>query len=232
MFSDRRTIDGGPDRHPVEVAFTDSTLDLQGLRPGFPEALARTVQACGVGFARMNQLHGDAVAVVEAPLHDPAAHPPEVDALVTSTPGTGLMVRVADCVPVLLADPASGALGAVHSGRRGTELDIVARTVETMRAQGAGEITAWIGPHVCGGCYEVPEQMREEVSARVPGTWAETTWGTPALDLGAGVRGQLESAGVRVEMVGTCTVEDPTHHSHRRDGAGAGRFAGLIWSAP
>lgn len=229
MFSFRSTRGGGPDQAMVEVAFTDVSLDLQGQRPGFPEALASTVAACGVAFARMNQRHTDDVVVVDAPLAEPHAVPPDADALVTTTPGTGLMVRVADCVPVLLADVDRGVIGAVHSGRRGTELAVVARAVEAMRAQGAQTIGAWIGPHVCGRCYEVPAAMAEEVAALVPETRSRTSWGTPALDLGAGVRAQLAAHDVAAESVGGCTLEDPRYHSYRRDGAAAGRLAGLVW---
>jgi copper oxidase (laccase) domain-containing protein len=71
--------------------------------------------------------------------------------------------------------------------------------------------------------------MRAEVSALVPAAYAETTWGTPALDIGAGVRAQLAAAGVEVVDVGGCTREDPRLHSHRRDGAAAGRLAALVW---
>ena len=103
-----------------------------------------------------------------------------------------LMVRAADCVPVLLADPVAGVIGAAHPGRPGLAAGVVPATVAAMRERGATDITAWIGPHVCGGCYEVPAEMRDEVGALVPAAVATTTWGTPALDLGAGVRAQLE----------------------------------------
>ena len=139
------------------------------------------------------------------------------------------MIRVADCVPVLLADPVAGVVGAVHAGRPGLALGITERAVGRMHGVGADRLVAWIGPHVCGACYEVPAQMRDEVSARVPAAYAETSWGTPALDIGAGVRAQLEAAGVEVVATGGCTREDPALHSYRRDGATAGRLAGLVW---
>jgi YfiH family protein len=149
--------------------------------------------------------------------------------MVTTRRGIGLMVRVADCVPVLLADPSAGVLGAVHSGRQGTTLDVVGRTVARMRSLGAEEISAWVGPHVCGRCYEVPATMREEVAAVVPATRSETSWGTPALDLGAGVAAQLAAAGVAITNVGRCTLEDEQLHSYRRDGVDSGRLAALVW---
>jgi YfiH family protein len=172
-------------------------------------------------------VHGDEVLFIDAPM--PLGEVPSADALVTTTPGLGLMVRVADCVPIVLGDTSAGVIGAVHSGRPGTALDITTRTVEAMREHGADELVAWIGPHVCGSCYEVPEALRAEVSALVPETFSETSWGTPALDIGAGVRAQLERAGVEVVEVGGCTREEASLHSYRRDGARAGRFAGLVW---
>jgi len=227
VFWFRDTVEGDV---RVDVAFTDSTLDLQGLRPGFEVELPRLEEACGVRFARLNQVHGDDVLVVDAPGPGPLEDLPSGDALVTATRGVGLMIRAADCVPVLLADARVGVVGAIHSGRHGTSLDIATRTITRMRELGAEQIRAWVGPRVCGGCYEVPGQMRAEVAAAVPATYAETTWGTPALDLGAGVVAQLAAVGADVIDVGGCTREEPRLHSHRRDGALAGRLAGVVWA--
>jgi YfiH family protein len=189
--------------------------------------LARLEGEVGVPVARATQVHGDDVLVVSEPV--PLGQAQTGDALVTATRGLGLMVRVADCVPVVLADVEAGVVGAVHSGRPGMVLDIATRTVEVMREQGAVDIVGWVGPHVCGSCYEVPEQMRAEVCAVVPEAYAETSWGTPAVDIGAGVRAQLVRAGVDVVDVPGCTREEAGLHSYRRDGASAGRFAGLVW---
>jgi polyphenol oxidase len=211
----------------LDVAFTDSSLDLQGLRPEFPTRLAEIEAACGVPFARASQVHGADVVVADGPMA--LGEVPYADALVTAERGLGLMVRVADCVPLLLADLDAGVIGAVHSGRPGMVLNIAAVAVEAMRAQGATTIRGWLGPHVCGRCYEVPADLRAEVTAVVPESWAETSWGTPALDIGAGVEAQLVAAGVDVARVDGCTREDPALHSYRRDGDAAGRFAGLVW---
>ncbi len=230
MFVFRDSLAATSTTSRVDVAFTDSTLDLQGDKPGFDVALSALEEAVGLTFARVSQVHGnDVVTVTTVPDPGPLDDVPHADAQVTSLRGVGLMVRVADCVPVALADPSAGVIGVAHAGRVGTALDIATATVEAMREIGASRITAWIGPHICGRCYEVPAAMRAEVVAAVPESGAETSWGTPALDLGAGVRAQLERAGVTVIEVGRCTREDPELHSHRRDGAAAGRFAGLVW---
>ncbi len=234
MFAFRDTCVPGPDSADgvrVEVAFTDATVDLQDDQDGFAASLATVVEATGVSFARLHQVHGDDVVHVADLPAGPSEGVPRADALVTTRRGLGLMVRVADCVPVLLADPGVGVIGAVHAGRLGMSLDIVGRTVARMRAVGADRVHAWIGPHVCGRCYEVPEEMRREVVSAVPAAMSETSWGTPALDLGAGVAAQLAAAGATATHVDRCTLEDEQLHSYRRDGAAAGRLAGLVWIA-
>ncbi|WP_370248666.1 polyphenol oxidase family protein [Nocardioides sp.] len=236
MFAFRETVDldpGAAAAPRVEVAFTDGTLDLQGHAPGFADSLARLEEHAGVRFARLTQVHGDAVHLVDTPpTAGPGEEVPTADAQVTDLPGVGLMVRVADCVPVVLVGRAGerAVLGVAHAGRRGVELGVVGRTVEAMRRRGATGLRAWVGPHVCGRCYEVPAAMREEVAARVPSTRATTRQGTAALDLGAGVVAQLHALDVATATVDRCTLEDPGLHSYRRDGAAAGRFAGLVWT--
>lgn len=153
----------------------------------------------------------------------------EADAIVTRVPRTALCIRVADCLPVVLVDEAAGVVAAAHAGRVGLAAGVLPATVEAMRALGGAPTRAWIGPHVCGGCYEVREAMRAEVSAGLPGAYATTTWGTAALDLGAAAEHQLAGLGMAVTRVDPCTRENPTLHSHRRDGAGAGRLAALAW---
>lgn len=236
MFSFRESLDLGPvpadGGHRVEIAFTDATVDLREDRAALADSLAAVGAATGVGFARLDQVHGaEVLEAADAPVASPGSRLPVADALVSHRPGAGLMIRVADCVPVLLADPDAGVIGAAHAGRRGVVLGVVPRTVERMRALGADRITAWIGPHICGRCYEVPAAMRDEISAAVPATHTLTSWGTPALDLGAGVAAQLDEAGVGHVAVGGCTREDQALHSHRRDGSASGRLAGLVWLA-
>jgi copper oxidase (laccase) domain-containing protein len=139
---------------------------------------------------------------------------------------------VADCVPVVLVGAEAGGgpvLGVVHAGRPGVASGVVPAAVARMRDLGAEGINAWIGPSVCGRCYEVPSAMRAEVGALVPATWCETSQGTPGLDLPAGVRQQLEADGVPVAYSGGCTLEDDRLFSYRRNPR-TGRFAGLVWA--
>jgi YfiH family protein len=143
-----------------------------------------------------------------------------------------LGVLVADCLPVLLSDPEAGVIGAAHAGRRGLLAGVLERTVEAMESRGAtrDRIEAAIGPAICGTCYEVPEAMRTEASARIPALHALTSWGTPALDLRAGAVTVLEGMGVdraRIDAENPCTFEDQDYVSYRRDGR-AGHIAGLV----
>jgi YfiH family protein len=137
---------------------------------------------------------------------------------------------VADCIPVLLAgESAAGpVIAAVHAGRPGIANGVLPAAVDSMQSLGASRIRAWLGPSICGSCYEVPAALRDEVAAVVPAARSTTSWGTPALDLPAGARSQLEGAGVGVEYAGGCTLETKTLYSYRRD-RNTGRFAGLVW---
>ncbi|MFC8171536.1 peptidoglycan editing factor PgeF [Streptomyces sp. NPDC057242] len=177
----------------------------------------------------MNQVHGADVAEVDGPWGE--AEIPSVDALVTTRRGLALAVLTADCVPVLLADPVAGVAAAAHAGRPGMVAGVVPAAVKAMTGLGAdpARIVARTGPSVCGRCYEVPEAMRDEVAAVEPAAAAQTSWGTPAVDVAAGVRAQLERLGVRdVEDAGTCTLESRDHYSYRRDRT-TGRLAGYVW---
>ncbi|MFJ3691763.1 peptidoglycan editing factor PgeF [[Kitasatospora] papulosa] len=213
-------------------------LNLGGAVGDDPAAVrtnrARAARSLGLDPARvvwMNQVHGRDVAVVDGPWGDAPADVPAVDAVVTSRRGLPLAVLTADCTPVLLADPAAGVVAAAHAGRPGLVAGVVPAAVEAMIALGAepSGITAYTGPAVCGRCYEVPEQMRAEVAAAVPASWSETSWGTPAVDVTAGVHAQLDELGVVDRRSSPfCTLESGDHFSYRRDRT-TGRLAGYVW---
>lgn len=211
-----------------------SGLNLGGAVGDAPSAVRanreRAAAALGVDPGRtvwMRQVHGADIAFVKSPDDLDEA----VDGVVTTVPGLVLAVLVADCAPVLLADPVAGVVGAAHSGRPGTLAGVVPALVERMREHGAepARITAAIGPAACGSCYEVPEAMRAEVAVRVPAAYSTTRAGTPGLDIRAGIVEQLEASGVTgVDVDPRCTIETPDLFSYRRDGQ-TGRFAGFVW---
>lgn len=190
----------------------------------------RTAAALGLDPDRvvwMRQTHSNDVAHVD----EPKTRPPVVDAMVTTVPGLALGVLVADCSPVLAADPVARVVGVAHAGRLGLARGVVPELVSRMCGLGAraDRLVTVLGPTVCGQCYEVPEQMRAEVAARVPAAWCETGHGTPGLDIPAGIVAQLEGLGVKdIQRDPRCTVESREVYSYRRDGR-TGRFAGYVW---
>lgn len=158
------------------------------------------------------------------------------DAIVVDRPGITAVVRVADCVPVLLASESGACVAAVHSGWRGTVAGVAPRVLEALRSRGCdpAEVVAAVGPCIGRGRFEVgPEVVRafEEVGLAEAVLEAE---GRPRffVDLAAAVRVQLERSGVagdRIEVAGACTFEGADDFfSHRRDGAGTGRMAALV----
>jgi polyphenol oxidase len=185
----------------------------------------------GPGPARLawlRQVHGAAVVHVTDPPPEPS---PEADAVFTESPALALAILVADCAPVLLADPVARLVGAAHAGRAGLAAGVVPALVSAMAQAGADPagMYALIGPAVCGRCYEVPAQMRDEVAALVPGSACVTRKGTPSIDVRAGLHGQLADAGVTlITDDRRCTIETADLYSYRREGT-TGRFAGLIW---
>ncbi|WP_394941059.1 polyphenol oxidase family protein [Psychromicrobium sp. YIM B11713] len=223
-------------RHGWQIAFSD--LPAGSLSQSVPEdsrALEnreslRLELGLNAGFQFMSQVHGRDIVELNEPVDQPVA-----DGLISAE--LSLAVMVADCLPViLLADTPKGTLAAaVHAGRRGVLNGILPRAVERLRAREGSNIEAWIGPAICGSCYEVPAEMRAESTAFLPELWAETSWGTPSLDLRAGATAQLLDCGARVNQVAVCTFETPELYSHRasgHSGRAEGRFAGLVYRTP
>lgn len=210
-------------------------LNLGGNTGDQPEHVRRNrrsvAAAFGVGDDRllfMEQCHGRVVVVVDGPWEGTL---PQADGIVTTRTDLALAVLVADCVPVLLADPGAGVVGAVHAGRPGMSNGIVGEAIAVMRELGARAISGAVGPSVCGRCYEVPARLRA-AAAEVSAVSATLSWtGTPAIDVAAGVVDQLTEAGVAVTWVPGCSREDPRLYSYRRDGV-TGRFAGVVRLLP
>jgi polyphenol oxidase len=195
---------------------------------GRPWALARQVHSATVLRVKAGRLG-------QGP---PEARPPlaDGDGLVTADPGVVLAVLTADCAPVLLADPAAGAVGAVHAGWRGLAAGVVEAGVAAMTELGADPAgcVGLVGPAVGGCCYEVGPQVREAVGGRLPAALVTTRDGRPALDPAAGAAQALRRAGVgQVRVAGECTFDqEERFFSHRRDHGHTGRQAGLIALVP
>ena len=191
------------------------------------ELLARSAGLPQGALALMRQVHGADVAVVDGP----ADGVPDVDALVTTARGLGLVVLAADCLPVLFADATAGVVAVAHAGRKGLVAGVLQETLAAMQRLGArpAGTSVVVGPAACGRCYEVPQEMADAVEAAVPGTRATTRQGTAAVDLAAGALTVLRQAGVeQAHAVGGCTLEQPARWFSYRRSPVTGRHAGLV----
>lgn len=226
------TRDGGVSRPPFD------TFNLGDGSGDEPSAVVTNRQrlADELGLRRdrvcfMEQVHGRTATVVG----DAEQHPAEAtDALVTARAGVAVVALVADCVPILLGDPEAAVVAAIHAGRVGARVGVLHAGLETMRAVGAdlGRVEALLGPAICGHCYEVPAAMANDVEQHLPGSACRTRGGSPALDLRAGLCGQLERLGVgKIGVDPRCTAEDRSLFSYRRDGT-TGRIAAVTWIEP
>lgn len=222
----------------IRYAFSSAADGNVSLAVGAPDDAARAKLAAAVGAERsdlvfMQQVHGGDVAVVDADdrgrgldVHDDGV--PAVDALVATAPGVALVVQVADCVPVLLADPGH-AVAAVHAGRGGLVAGVVDAAVKAMTPAVPARVTAVIGPAIGRCCYEVEPDLADRVAADIPEARGTTTWNTTAIDLPAAVAARLAALGISdVTRVGGCTrCTAEQWFSHRRE-PGVGRQAGVI----
>ena len=181
----------------------------------------------------LNQVHG--TVVVHARADTPVTNPPTADACIATEPGVVCAILTADCLPVLLCDPAGGVVGAAHAGWRGLAGGVLQNTVAAMRAAGADELCAWLGPAIGPKKFEVGEDVRAAfceidyaaVAAFIP---VPDQPGKYLADLYALARQALTQAGVFAISGGDqCTVSQPQDYfSYRRDQR-CGRMASLIW---
>jgi YfiH family protein len=192
-----------------------------------------------------NQVHGRAVAVVDGRARGRGARSTadvvgDVDALVTTTPGIGLVVMVADCVPLVLYSPDAHALAVVHAGWRGTVADVVGATVERLRALGAdpAQVLAGIGPAISAAAYEVADDVvaaaRATFGPDVDDLVRPDGGGRWRFDLWGASRRLLHAAGVtddRIELLAEPTGPGTPFFSDRAAHP-CGRFAAIATLEP
>lgn len=197
------------------------------------EALARRL-----GFdrvVRVKQVHGDVVVRAD----DVGTPWPEADAMWTSARGLLLGVAAADCVPILLADPA-GPIGAAHAGWQGTSRRIAVRLVETLARNGAdpSRMVAAIGPSIGPCCYAIDAPRAAVIRERLGSDSSDVLFagpdGRPVFDLWSANAQQLEQAGVRtVERCDVCTQSGGADvWSYRGDKGQGGTGLGIIGWPP
>jgi hypothetical protein len=184
--------------------------------------------------AWIGQVHG--ADVVDAATVQPGGPVCTGDASISTVPGVVCAILTADCLPVLFADLGGKVAGAAHAGWRGLAGGVLEQTVAAMRAAGAGEITAWLGPAIGPDAFEVGADVKAAFEAALPGQVADAFRAYPdrpgkyLADIYLLARRALARAGVtRVHGGGRCTAtETDWFYSYRRDGV-TGRQASLIW---
>ena len=127
----------------------------------------------------------------------------EADGQVTAQKNVALGMFAADCLPVLMADPEAGVIGAAHCGRRGLQKGVIGATIEKMVSKGAQpeRIVATLGPCICGDCYEVGGDIADEFDAQFPGTFTLSRFGQPGIDIAAAALQELAKAGVPADNI-------------------------------
>lgn len=209
-------------------------VEGRGHRERLAEAFSISPEAVGA----LRQVHSADVLEFDPRDADvPGGWRREGDGLWTAAPGSGVGVRTADCVPVLLAHREAPLVAAVHAGWRGLASGIVREAVRVLAERvgdgGASGLVAAAGPCARACCYEVGEDAAEALSALPgaalrkgdrPGKWFA--------DLQEIALSELAAAGVppsSAEGVGPCTVCSNRFHSYRREKSLTGRQFSLIY---
>lgn len=224
-------------------AFPEGSLNLAGFDQDSAENIRenrrRFISALGGGWslAACWQVHGSDVLVIREP-DDPRSESERCDALATNLKGVLLGVKTADCVPVVIGDPRSGACAAVHAGWRGTLAEIVKSALARLREEfgtKAADVRAALGPAALGCCYEVGAEVVEPFRSKftdAASLFKPTHGGHALVDLHEANRRQLVEAGVaaeRIHALPLCTMCRPDlFFSYRQDRKLYGRTGRLL----
>jgi YfiH family protein len=205
------------------------------------ENVRRAALSLGVAPERvyfLSQVHGIASALLDGSESFSEVVRREGDITFARERGVACGVRSADCVPILIGDRTSGAALAIHSGWRGTTLNVAKAGIVALREaiSAKGDLVAAVGPHIEACCFEVGEDVAKELadSSSLGDRAILRDRPKPHVDLRAVVRAQLEAAGIAsadIDDVRGCTVCEPERfHSFRRDGKVSGRLLSAIVS--
>lgn len=185
------------------------------------EALRKTLKVSEIIF--MNQVHGDDVVCV-----DKTTQMPNCDAIISNQKGLALAVMVADCIPLLMYDERTQSIAAVHAGRKGTQLNIVSKTLNAMQEHFGvkpEEVNVYMGASIGACCYEVGIEVTQGLEKVL-----HVKENRFFLDLPLANQHALLDAGVKAEHIyrqAVCTCCDTRYFSYRREHQ-TGRFVGVI----
>jgi polyphenol oxidase len=227
---------GGHSGHPFDsLHFGNSGHDAESLAANVRVA-ANALEIDASRLYLVTQVHGREVAVVRGTEERAEVLLCEADVVLTRAPGVACGVKVADCVPVLVADVESGAVAAIHSGWQGTAAGVVGAAIVALRGELGkdGRLMAAIGPHIEVCCFEVGDDVAGKLQGCAPkeAVVDRDRGPRPHVDLRKIVRAQLILAGVSnqaIEDVRGCTKCDGERFfSYRRDRERSGRLLSAI----
>ena len=219
-----------------------ASLNLGGTNGDDPSAVLANHEKLFKVFGRPSssrfdvwQVHGKTIMFSEAPRPPEKKHPP-ADGIFTDKPEVTLIMRFADCVPLVFHDPVQKVVGIVHAGWQGTLLRIGAEAVGAIQERYgsvASDLRVGLGPSICGKCYQVGEDVRQQF-LKAWGTEADQFFANTEsglyLDLWGANEHVLRQAGVqKLENSGFCTAEKlDAWYSYRKEKGITGRFAVVI----
>ena len=237
FFTRRGGVSSGP------FSFLNLSLVVGDDAEDVAENRRRAASVLGVASEAIlvpRQVHDRGVVVVSGATPAPEVEATAADAIVSDGPGVACAVRTADCVPLLLADPETRRVAAVHAGWRGVVKGVVAATLDVLVAHGSRpeRLLVAIGPHISRQAFEIGDEVAEQLekASRARGAVLSQQGHKAHADLSAILTSQLEALGVptrNVEIVPGCTFSDPgSFYSYRRDGRHSGRQLSAIVSGP
>jgi YfiH family protein len=192
--------------------------------------------ALAIGYApdrlrEATQVHGADVVEARAEQSAEETRAGRADALIAREAGVAVGVRTADCVPILVADPASGAVAAIHAGWRGVVGRVIPGAIERLGGD-RGSLLAVIGPHIRLASFEVSDDVAAQIAGASSPDVVVPRDPRPHVDLVLAVREQLHALGIALwnfeDVGGDTFVEAQRFHSHRRDGERSGRQLSVI----
>jgi hypothetical protein len=202
--------------------------ELPWLIHGFGTRLSRDWPPGDADVATLRQIHSDKILLAE---HSGCLG--QGDALITNRPGIALSIRTADCLPILIADPAHRAIAAIHAGWRGAVQGIAPKTVRAMEQQFGSrpdDLVVVVGPGLAGCCFEVGPEVAAQFSEFFPER--DDLSGRAKIDLVETIRRQLgrnDGAARQFAASGLCSAcRADLFHSYRRDREAAGRMISVI----
>jgi len=233
FFTRRGGVSSGP------YASLNFSVSVGDSKTNVSENIARAAAALEVDATRiyfLSQVHGAVAVTLRGDEDRDDVVEREGDALVGTDGRAAVAVRIADCVPILVGDAASGAAVAIHAGWRGLAGGVVEAGIGELSKAGGNpaDMVAAIGPHIGAAAFEVSEDVAGTLRDHSPDPDViDRNWGPrPHVDLARIATAKLERLGVpraRIERVGGCTFSEPEmYFSFRRDGPKSGRHLAAI----